>query len=325
VSARFGVRRRVRSGRGQALLEVAIASPLLIVLLAGGAQFGSVAFGQITVDTAAREGARTAIANPSSSLGGFFNKAAGPTTMTCQGASSYPNAICQAVLDSPGNYGLLGFDPTKFVITVTANQPAIGPWSRLPGDDIVLASACGGTTVKGSVRMPDGVTPAVNASMSGSGSGVTGTSVNTDNAGKYTLCLTVPSTENVTISAVLAVGGCPETAQVIQSLPPAGTVSGVDLTLGSCSTSTTTTTTSTSTSTTTVTVTSSSVSATPYTCTQAQSDLDGTYVSVRVTYPMPIFVPFVGQLFADSGNAGTRTVSSTVTMRVEPCTATLGH
>jgi hypothetical protein len=40
---------------------------------------------------------------------------------------------------------------------------------------------------------------------------------------------------------------------------------------------------------------------------------------------MPIFIPFIGQLFADPGNGGQRTVTASVTMRVEPCTLTQGH
>ena len=320
-----GLVRRRRGRRGQALLEVALASPLLIVMLVGGAQFGSIAFGQVTVDTAAREGARTAIENPVSSLGSFFSTS-GPTSMTCSGQPSYSNAICQAVLDSPGNYGLVSFDARKFSITVTAHQPASGPWSRVPdGSDIVLASACGGTTVKGSVSMPDG-SNASGALVSASGSGVTGTSTSTNGSGAFTLCLSIPTTESVTVSATLTVGGCPETAQVSQTMPTSGTVSGISLTLAACTTTTTTTTTtSTATTTTTVSVTSTSVSATPFSCSTTESSLDGTWVSVKVSYPMPVFVPFIGGVFADHGSGSTRTVTSEVTMRVEPCTLTQGH
>jgi hypothetical protein len=305
---------------------VALASPLLIVMLVGGAQFGSIAFGQVTVDTAAREGARTAIANPMSSLGSFFSTS-GPTSITCSGQASYSNSICQAVVDSPGNYGLLSFAAKKFTITVTAHQPATGPWSRVSDDgDMVLASACGGTTVKGSVTLPDG-SNASGASVSASGSGVSGTPTNTNGSGAFTLCLGIPTTESITISATLTVNGCPETAQVIQTMPPSGTVPSVNLTLGACTTTTTTTTTSTSssTSTTTENVTSTSVSATPFSCSTTETNLDGTYVTVKVSYPMPVFVPFIGGLFADNGSGSTRTVSSEVTMRVEPCTLTEGH
>ena len=326
MTRRFGGRRH-RGRRGQALIEVAIASPVLVVLLAGGAQFGSLAFGQVTVDTAAREGARTAVSSPVSSLGSFFS-ASGPTTTVCQGQASYPgNPVCQAVLDSPGNYGVLGFAPKNFVITITANQPAGGPWSRLPGDDIVLASACGGTEVKGTVSMPDG-SNASGVDVSASGSGVTGTGTGTNGSGAYTLCLGIPTVESVTIAATLTVNGCAETAQVTQTMPPAGAVIGVNLTLQPCPTPTPTPTASPTPSPSPSTpppTPSSTPSATPYTCTAAQQALDGTYVTVKVSYPMPVFIPFVGQLFSDPGNGSQRTITSQVTMRVEPCTLTQGH
>lgn len=313
-----------RGRRGQALIEVAIASPLLIVMLAGGAQFGSLAYGQITVDTAAREGARTAISSPVSSLGSFFSKST-TTTYHCSGPGD-SNPVCQAVLTSPGNLGILSFQASRFAITLTANQPAAGPWSRLPEDGMVLVSACAGTTVKGSVTLPGGGN-ASGATVSASGSGVTGTSTNTNGSGAYTLCLGIPISEGVTVSASLTTGGCTQTGQVIQTLPSSGTVTGVNVTLGACPTPTpapspTPLPTPPSTSPPTP---SSLPTATPYTCTPAQRDLDGTYVSVTVTYQMPIFIPFVGQLFADSGNSGVRTVRAEVTMRVEPCTATQGH
>ena len=308
-------------------MELALAGPLLIILLAGGTQFGSLAFGQITVDTAAREGARTAISSPVSSLGSFFSTS-GPTSTTCQNQPSYSNPVCQAVLDSPGNYGVLGFTPKNFTITVTANQPSGGPWSRLPGDDIVLASACGGTEVKGSVSLADG-SNASGATVSASGSGITGTGTNTGNSGNYTLCLGVPSNESATISATFTVSGCTETAQVTRTLPTSGTVSSVNLTLGPCPTPTPSPSPSpsptASPSGSPAPTPTSTPSATPYTCTQAEQNLDGTYVSVKVSYPMPVFVPFLGQLLSDPGNGAQRTVTAEVTMRVEPCTLTQGH
>jgi Flp pilus assembly protein TadG len=48
-------------------------------------------------------------------------------------------------------------------------------------------------------------------------------------------------------------------------------------------------------------------------------------ITVKVSYPVPIFVPIVGQFFGDSGNAGQRTLTRTVTMRIEPCTVTQGN
>jgi Flp pilus assembly protein TadG len=49
----------------------------------------------------------------------------------------------------------------------------------------------------------------------------------------------------------------------------------------------------------------------------------GGYVQVTVTEQTPIFVPIVGAIF--SSGSGIRTMTSTVTMRVEPCTMTQGR
>jgi Flp pilus assembly protein TadG len=72
-------------------------------------------------------------------------------------------------------------------------------------------------------------------------------------------------------------------------------------------------------------------SAAPYQAAEACS-LTGTsstlpndgLISVSVSYPVPIFVPLIGQFFADSGSPNQRTLSRTVTMRIEPCTITQG-
>lgn len=46
------------------------------------------------------------------------------------------------------------------------------------------------------------------------------------------------------------------------------------------------------------------------------------YVTVTVSDDVPIFVPFVNNLLANSAGATVRTISTTVTMRVEPCSMT---
>ncbi len=48
------------------------------------------------------------------------------------------------------------------------------------------------------------------------------------------------------------------------------------------------------------------------------------YVTVEASATDPIFIPFIGGLFADSSSSGVRTVTDTVTMRVEPCSMTDG-
>lgn len=49
------------------------------------------------------------------------------------------------------------------------------------------------------------------------------------------------------------------------------------------------------------------------------------YVTVTVSNDVPIFVPFLNNLLANSAGGSVRTISTTVTMRVEPCAMTNGH
>lgn len=46
------------------------------------------------------------------------------------------------------------------------------------------------------------------------------------------------------------------------------------------------------------------------------------YVTVQVSDDVPIFVPFLNNLLANSPGATVRTIATTVTMRVEPCSMT---
>jgi Flp pilus assembly protein TadG len=48
------------------------------------------------------------------------------------------------------------------------------------------------------------------------------------------------------------------------------------------------------------------------------------YVTVTVSNDVPIFVPFLNNLLANSPGAAVRTISTTVVMRVEPCSITNG-
>ncbi len=48
------------------------------------------------------------------------------------------------------------------------------------------------------------------------------------------------------------------------------------------------------------------------------------YVTVTVSNDVPIFVPFLNNLLANTPGAAVRTISTTVVMRVEPCAITAG-
>jgi hypothetical protein len=46
------------------------------------------------------------------------------------------------------------------------------------------------------------------------------------------------------------------------------------------------------------------------------------YIQVDVTYPVPIFVPFVGSFFDNGSGAHTATITQVI--RIEPCTMVKG-
>jgi hypothetical protein len=47
------------------------------------------------------------------------------------------------------------------------------------------------------------------------------------------------------------------------------------------------------------------------------------YVRIDVTYPVPIFVPILGSVFANAN--GSRNVTITQVIRIEPCGMTKGQ
>ena len=51
---------------------------------------------------------------------------------------------------------------------------------------------------------------------------------------------------------------------------------------------------------------------------------DTEYVQVTVSYHAPVFVPFVGRYLESPAGSGSRTVTATQRMQVEPCTITQG-
>lgn len=102
-------RPRERRQRGQALVELAIVAPIIMVLLLGTAQVGAILYGQITVDTAAREGARSASYNPDTS--GVYSGGGSPTTVTCP-AGTTTNPVCAAVENAEGGLAGTAMHPT---------------------------------------------------------------------------------------------------------------------------------------------------------------------------------------------------------------------
>lgn len=81
-------------------MEIAIAAPLLLVLILGVAQVGVIVYDQVTIDTAAREGARVGSEQPNNSQA-YTSGAPVPSPYpTCTPGSSNP--VCMAVTNSSG-------------------------------------------------------------------------------------------------------------------------------------------------------------------------------------------------------------------------------
>lgn len=91
-----------RRSRGQAMVELAVAAPLLLVLLLGIAQIGVILYDQVTVDTAAREGARIGSEQPNNSQAYANGTPAIPPYPTCPSSGTSTNPVCNAVWNASG-------------------------------------------------------------------------------------------------------------------------------------------------------------------------------------------------------------------------------
>jgi hypothetical protein len=338
------LRRRPRSGlsrlrprsAAQAFVEFALAAPFMLVLILGAGQLGAVAYGMVSTDTAAREGARYGAEHPLTALSGF---ASGTGTYSCSYAvdnESIPtgNPICQAVYRA---HGLL--DATKFVITITTN---VTMSSLYVAPDVVRAAnsnpppsptplPCGSDAeVDGSVALSDGTTPSTTITVTSSGQGTVPTAVVPVGSTSFRLCLAVNQNGGSKVQTLNAVmgSGCggyagQATVNVTQNDHPyAPKPDPVVLSPNACSTplpSQTPNPTPTPGSTATPVPTDSPPPA--FTCTNQAASSTG-YFTVMVEYPVPIFVPIIGTMVGDPNNAGQRTVHASVTERVEPCAIT---
>jgi TadE-like protein len=313
---RFVRRRRTR---GQAMLEVGLALPFLLALLAGSVQVGSIAYGMVSVDTAAREGGIVGQDSPKSSLDEVV---ANGGTYTCSSSvrTVETNPICIAAYSSAG---LL--DKTKMTVKITVKGSSLLSQYQPPPDVVRTngngngnSNSCNGSQgwVTGTVSgLPSGVEATVTSSTGGS---------TVTSGGSYTLC---PTPGTGTISATVTSGNCTysgsSSTMTITKNPSSSQTVNITVT-ASCTT--TTTTTSTSTGTTSTTSTSSTVAQTTTTVSSfscSQSVTYPGYFSVTVSYPVNIFVPIVGNLFADSGKSY-RTVTTTVDEEIAPCGVTNG-
>jgi len=298
------------------LVEASIVAPFLLVLLTGAGQVGAVTYGLVQVDTAAREGARVGAQSPYASLNSISS------SYTCSSPSD-PNPICGAAYSSAG---LL--DKTQLTVTIAVPVTL----SRLPDDIVRVASnpqqpcngsqgRVSGSVTYGGVAIPDSWAVAVSSDGPG-------TPFQIVTGGVYVLCAAAsPPLQNLSAVATSSPDGCTYSA-VFSNVSLAKNTQYIynfALIQSNCPASTPTpspTPTPTPTP-----ATSISLSATPppaVTCRADQVVTYPTYFSVTVSYPVTIFVPFVNRYFGDAPpkDASKRTVSSTVTMQVEPCTFT---
>jgi Flp pilus assembly protein TadG len=109
--------RRCPRSRGQALVELAVLAPVLLLLLTGGAQVAVVVYSQISVTTAAREAGRTAADNPKDSQL-FPAPVAGGKDCT---SSSDTRKVCVAAYNSTTTtFGLV--NPSTFTVQLSSAQ-----------------------------------------------------------------------------------------------------------------------------------------------------------------------------------------------------------
>ena len=308
---------RRRRSAGQALVEMSIIAPALIVLLGGAGQVGAIAYGGVTVGTAAREGARVAAEYPNRSLD--FVSALHITTYTCgqnPTDSSTETSVCDAVKSASGL-----ISGSSLSIVVTANHTVSG----VPVEVVRTGNACpGGATASGTVSSLPSGTVALIASPSKSTSGT----VTSDSLGAYSICLSAPSSSQQTTITATAVdaSGCTYASSITVTVDRNKTVTPTpaNITLpssGSCPTAASTPAASTATPAASTPGAVPSPSTAPA-CSTVVSD--GSFVSVAVSYRVPMFAPFVNRLLADTPSGSVRTVTATEVMQVEPCGITQG-
>lgn len=343
---------------GQALVETALTAPILVMLLLGGAQVGQIAYDQVSLDTAAREGARAGVAAPNAAItSSGSNWYPGATSHTCTTGDftqKPENPVCNAVLNSGGYLSSGTFTSNPCTGTQACVTISVRCVSSLSGTTpCTQLSSMRRPAAPGPIRLVGNTSPCrsgnqaeVDGTVSGVPSGqaatlndTAGDTPLTNITGTYQYCVTATSqvtTETITATAVgFGCGGYSGTVTIGSAQKPiqhGAVYTGEDITLtaNTCTTSSTTSSTSSTTSTGTSTSTSTSTSTTstgtlssgPSVQCTSQPIPDAYYFTVTVSYPAPVFVPFINNLFETS--SGVRTISTSVTYSIDPCTMTNG-
>jgi TadE-like protein len=333
--------------RGQSLVELALVAPLLVVMLLGAAQVGSLAFGLVSIDSAAREGARAGVLAPNCSLKTGMTSGCsssgtqwyipGNTSHQCTAADSTAgvtgNPVCVGAVSSSGTLNQSLFltnpcaDSSQACVTISVIAPnglqsmEVNP----PKVRLEVNSSC----PQSSATMSGVVTgmPAQSTAIVSDSSGDQGP---TDTSGNYSICAKVngQGSSTQTLTAQVSPVGC---GGYSGSIGPISVSAGtpypnetIPVTAYPCPTATPT-----PTPTPTGTPGPTPIpGATPFPYVAptpgcpAETASDTYYLQVTVTYPSPVFVPFIGAVFQTQ--PGSRLISTTVTEAIEPCTLTLG-
>ena len=331
------IRRRGRGrARGLAMIETALVSPFLVLLLVGGVQVGQIAYSSISLDTAVREGARAGVAAPNAAL-----ESGGTTWYSQLSASHYctasdfsagatGNPVCTAAMNAAGFLSSSSFTSNpcasgQACITITVVPPAGLSRLVVPAPQMRLAgfSPCN----SGQQAEIDG---SVNGMPSGSGATVTDTSGDKQTGITSTFVLCAAAHGNVTGQTLTAQVGSPSCGGYSGTLGPISVqhgqvITGQTITVTAEQACPTPTPTPTATPTPTPTptpVATPTPAAGPGTTCPAETVPDSYYMTVSVNYPVPVFVPFIGGLFQTQ--PGIRMISSSATFAIEPCTMTQG-
>jgi len=313
--------RPLRRSAGQSMVEMCLIAPALVTLAAGGGQVGIIAYGGASVETAARAAARVGAEYPNKSLD--FVATLGVSTYTCGQTPSdtlTEGSVCSAARDAAG---LLS--GSSFTITVSAASSI----SAVPPDVVRAGNTCpGGALETGTVgNLPSGTVAAISSPAQ-----ATAGTVLTDSTGSYSVCLSAPSnsqgnqTSSLNATAVDNSGCVYSTStSVVIGTDKSVTPSPADMTLPSGGVCPTPQPTATPTASATAQAWTPGPTPTdPPTPTCSTSVPDTEYVQVTVSYHAPVFVPFIGRYLESPSGSGSRTVTATQRMQVEPCSITQG-
>lgn len=120
------VRRRVPRSQGQAIVELALILPVLLVLLASALDLGRLFYSRITVNDAAREAVLEASKNPTSYI----------ANTTCTSVNAESNRVmCRALNEARG--GFVTVAPTD--VTMTCSTVVCPPATAVLGDTVSIS------------------------------------------------------------------------------------------------------------------------------------------------------------------------------------------